>query len=94
MCKIECEQERKAAIREHVWVSLEAAGAAPAGVRGRIPDFFGSEKAANRLTGLPDWQQARTVQANRQVIDEQQAQATGHRLGSGHPSHDRRDAGA
>lgn len=58
------EQERKAAVRERVWTTLETAGAAPPGVRGRIPDFVGSEQAADRLTGLPDWQQAQTVQAN------------------------------
>lgn len=58
------EQERKAAIRERVWAFLEATGAAPPGVRGRIPAFAGSEQAADRLTRLPDWQQARTVQAN------------------------------
>lgn len=58
------EQEYKAAVRDRVWTTLEAAGAAPPGVHGRIPDFVGSEQAADRLAGLPDWQQAQTVQAN------------------------------
>ena len=34
------------------------------GAPGRIPNFTGAEKAAERLRGLPAWQAARTVKAN------------------------------
>lgn len=58
------EQTQKAAIRERVWQALEASGAAPAGTHGRIPDFVGSDRAADRLTTLSEWQRARTMKAN------------------------------
>jgi 5-formyltetrahydrofolate cyclo-ligase len=56
--------EGKADVRERVWTALEAEAAAPPGVRGRIPAFVGSVEAAVRLTHLPEWQRAQTVQAN------------------------------
>jgi len=55
---------QKATIRERVWQTLAAAGASPADVRGRIPDFRGAAQAADRLTILTEWQQATTVKAN------------------------------
>jgi len=58
------EQTHKDATRERVWQTLEASGAAPAGSHGRIPDFVGSDRAADRLTTLTEWQQANTVKAN------------------------------
>lgn len=51
--------EQKAAVREHV-----SSGVSPHGARGRIPDFLGSAQAANLLTQLPAWTQARAVMAN------------------------------
>lgn len=55
--------QAKQAIRERVWALLESAHAAPAGVRGRIPAFFGAEEAADRLAQLPEWQAAKVVKA-------------------------------
>src|SRR5690606_41021691 len=55
--------EKKRAVREHVWALLEEHRAAPAGVHGRIPAFFGAEKAADRLAELPEWQSAKIVKA-------------------------------
>src|SRR5437868_13118847 len=34
------------------------------GVRGRIPNFVGAERAARALADLPEWEGARTVKAN------------------------------
>jgi 5-formyltetrahydrofolate cyclo-ligase len=55
--------QAKQAIRERVWAVLECEGAAPFGVRGRIPAFVTAERAAERLAELPVWQQARVVKA-------------------------------
>ncbi|NIJ14632.1 5-formyltetrahydrofolate cyclo-ligase [Saccharomonospora amisosensis] len=55
--------EMKRAVREQVWALLEEHHAAPAGVRGRIPAFFGAQKAADRLAELPEWQSAKIVKA-------------------------------
>jgi len=55
--------QAKQAIRERVWAVLEREGAAPFGVRGRIPAFVTAERAAERLAELPVWQQARVVKA-------------------------------
>jgi 5-formyltetrahydrofolate cyclo-ligase len=58
------EQAQKAALRERVWSALDAAGASPGGARGRIPNFVGSDAAADRVLALPAWQWARTIKAN------------------------------
>lgn len=55
--------QAKQAVRERVWALLESNRAAPSGVHGRIPAFFGSEQAADRLAQLPDWQVSRVVKA-------------------------------
>lgn len=62
--RVTAEQTQKAAIRERVWQALEASGVAPVGTHGRIPNFVGSDQAADRLTTLAEWQQARTLKAN------------------------------
>jgi 5-formyltetrahydrofolate cyclo-ligase len=55
----------KAALREEVWSAMRAAKVARfPGAAGRIPNFTGAEKAAERLRGLPAWQSAQTVKAN------------------------------
>jgi 5-formyltetrahydrofolate cyclo-ligase len=54
----------KASIRDRVWARLEETGVVPPGVRGHIPDFAGSDRAAGRLIELTQWQRARTVKAN------------------------------
>jgi 5-formyltetrahydrofolate cyclo-ligase len=51
-------------VRERVWTLLEESGAAPRGVHGRIPDFTGSDQAAERLTALDEWRAARVMKAN------------------------------
>jgi 5-formyltetrahydrofolate cyclo-ligase len=56
--------QRKQAIRRQVWDLLEQHGAAPPGVHGHIPDFVGAGAAAQQLTTLPEWQQARVIMAN------------------------------
>ncbi|MGH3833431.1 MAG: 5-formyltetrahydrofolate cyclo-ligase [Pseudonocardiaceae bacterium] len=53
----------KQAVRERVWSLLEREHAAPSGVHGRIPSFFGAEQAADRLATLPAWQAALVVKA-------------------------------
>ena len=53
----------KQAIRDQVWTRLEAAGAVAPDVAGRIPNFKGADKAAERLAGLAVWGQARVVKA-------------------------------
>jgi len=55
----------KQAIRERVWARLEKERVARfPGARGRIPNFVGAERAAERLAGLDQWRAARTVKAN------------------------------
>jgi 5-formyltetrahydrofolate cyclo-ligase len=55
----------KAALRDEVWSAMQAAKVARfPGAPGRIPNFTGAEKAAERLRGLPAWQSALTIKAN------------------------------
>ena len=55
----------KAALRDQVWAAMTAARVARfPGAAGRIPNFAGAEAAAERLRGLPEWQDARTLKAN------------------------------
>jgi 5-formyltetrahydrofolate cyclo-ligase len=55
----------KAALRDEVWSAMRAARVARfPGAAGRIPNFTGAEAAAERLRGLPQWQQAGTLKAN------------------------------
>jgi 5-formyltetrahydrofolate cyclo-ligase len=55
----------KAALRDQVWAAMSAARVARfPGAAGRIPNFAGAEAAAERLRGLPEWQDARTLKAN------------------------------
>jgi len=56
----------KQAIRESVWTRLEEGGIArfPKPVRGRIPNFAGAEKAAERLRTLKPYREAQTVKVN------------------------------
>ncbi len=58
------DQTHKAAIRKRVWQTLEASGASPQGAHGRIPNFVGSDIAADLVISLTEWQQARTMKAN------------------------------
>ncbi len=56
----------KQAIREHVWQSLRDQGqqAFPFKERDFIPNFVGSDAAADRLRTTPEWQSARVAYAN------------------------------
>jgi 5-formyltetrahydrofolate cyclo-ligase len=55
--------QTKQAIRERVWSLLEHEQAAPPGVHGRIPSFFGADQAADRLAALPVWRAALVIKA-------------------------------
>ena len=55
----------KATVREEVWAALAEPGVARfPGPDGRIPNFVGAEKAADRLRTLDPWGVAATVKAN------------------------------
>ncbi|MBL7496969.1 5-formyltetrahydrofolate cyclo-ligase [Frankia sp. CNm7] len=55
----------KAALRDEVWSAMVAAKVARfPGAVGRIPNFVGAERAAERLRATPQWRRARTVKAN------------------------------
>ncbi len=55
----------KTAIREGVWSALVQSGAARSRrVHDRIPDFHGSQEAAERVFGLQVWRGARVVKSN------------------------------
>lgn len=57
-------EHAKQAIRERVWTLLEDEHAVPPGrAYGRIPNFEGSEAAADRLAALPTWQSSRVIKA-------------------------------
>ncbi|MEV0598503.1 5-formyltetrahydrofolate cyclo-ligase [Streptomyces sp. NPDC050315] len=56
--------QEKQRIRERVWDLLDAADAVhDATAHGRIPNFKGSQEAANRLAGLPQWAAAQVIKA-------------------------------
>jgi 5-formyltetrahydrofolate cyclo-ligase len=55
----------KQAARDRMWALLEEVRvSAPPGTRGGIPDFVGADRAAERLTALPEWQRARVIKVN------------------------------
>jgi 5-formyltetrahydrofolate cyclo-ligase len=55
----------KAELREQVWAALRTAKVARfPGAEGRIPNFTGTERAADRLRELPAWQRAARLKAN------------------------------
>lgn len=57
--------EEKDELRARAWAALREAGAARfPGVEGRIPNFVGAEKAAERLAGTEAWRSARVLKAN------------------------------
>ncbi|MGH3672847.1 MAG: 5-formyltetrahydrofolate cyclo-ligase [Pseudonocardiaceae bacterium] len=58
------EGTRKEEIRQRIWTQLEESGASSREARGRIPDFVDSDRAANLLATLTEWQQATTIKAN------------------------------
>lgn len=55
----------KAALRDEVWGALTAAKVTRfPGADGRIPNFVGTEHAAERLRQVPAWRHAHTMKAN------------------------------
>jgi 5-formyltetrahydrofolate cyclo-ligase len=55
----------KEAVRERVWARLERERAARfPGARGRIPNFVGAERAAERLAATTEWREARVLKCN------------------------------
>lgn len=57
--------DAKQEVRERIWELLQREGAARfPGARGRIPNFRGAERAADRLAETPEWQTAAVVKAN------------------------------
>ncbi|MFC7155670.1 5-formyltetrahydrofolate cyclo-ligase [Halomarina halobia] len=60
------EDASKAAVRDAVWTRFEEGDFArfPFPPRGRIPNFVGAERAAERLFGTPEWKRAAVLKAN------------------------------
>ncbi|MCC6034770.1 MAG: 5-formyltetrahydrofolate cyclo-ligase [Desulfurococcaceae archaeon] len=58
--------EIKASIRERIWRIMEDTNIAvfPRPVFGRIPNFRGADKAAERVIHLKEWARARVIKAN------------------------------
>jgi 5-formyltetrahydrofolate cyclo-ligase len=56
----------KQLLRERIWALLERrrVGAFPLPLAGRIPNFTGATRAAERLAELPDWRRARRIKCN------------------------------
>jgi len=59
-------QEKKRKLREKIWKLLEEKGVArfPLPLKDRIPNFEGSDKAAELLTTLPEWKKEKIVVSN------------------------------
>ncbi|MDI6602635.1 MAG: 5-formyltetrahydrofolate cyclo-ligase [Patescibacteria group bacterium] len=59
-------QEQKRELREKIWKLLEEKGVArfPLPCQGRIPNFEGSNRAAELVTTLPEWKKAKIIFAN------------------------------
>ncbi len=55
----------KQQVRERIWSRLEESGEALfPGAQGRIPNFRGAARAAERLAATPEWRRARVVKCN------------------------------
>jgi 5-formyltetrahydrofolate cyclo-ligase len=56
-------EKAKKLLRETIWTKLESEHVArfPLPCFGRIPNFAGSEKAAEQVRLLPEWRKARVV---------------------------------
>jgi len=59
-------QTQKKLLREEIWKKMEEKRLAtfPLPCHGRIPNFVGSDIAANKLQNIPEWKNARTVFVN------------------------------
>jgi 5-formyltetrahydrofolate cyclo-ligase len=58
--------EKKAQLRNKIWTLLEQKGVAlfPLPIRDRIPNFVGSDQAANLVRTLPEWEKAKVIFSN------------------------------
>jgi 5-formyltetrahydrofolate cyclo-ligase len=56
--------EGKDGLRGEIWSLLKQQAASPSDPFGHIPDFVGSDRAAERLADLPIWQAARVIKCN------------------------------
>lgn len=56
--------EGKDALRAEIWENLKRAAASPTDPVGHIPDFVGSDRAAERLAELPIWRDAKVIKCN------------------------------
>ena len=56
--------DSKQAVREHVWSTLIEAGVCPDDARGHIPNFIGSDRAAQLLASTNAWRHSRTLKTN------------------------------
>lgn len=58
--------KEKAQLRNKIWEILEQKGLAlfPFPIRDRIPNFVGSDQAANLVTTLPEWKKAKVIFSN------------------------------
>src|ERR1051326_8589728 len=55
----------KQEVRDHVWQALEEARVRRfPGTRGRVPNFVGAERAAERLLELDVWKRAKVLKCN------------------------------
>jgi len=59
-------KEEKKRLREEIWRQMQEKGIAkfPLPCYGRIPNFYGAEKAAENLKKLEEWKKARIIFAN------------------------------
>ena len=59
-------KEEKKRLREKIWRQMQEKGIAkfPLPCYGRIPNFYGAEKAAENLKKLEEWKKARIIFAN------------------------------
>jgi len=59
-------KEEKKRLREEIWRRMQEKGIAkfPLPCYGRIPNFYGAEKAAENLKKLEEWKKARIIFAN------------------------------
>jgi len=59
-------KEEKQRLRQHIWELMEKLNIArfPRPVYGRIPNFAGAEKAAEKVLFLREWKQAHVIKAN------------------------------
>ncbi|MGQ9530307.1 MAG: 5-formyltetrahydrofolate cyclo-ligase [Candidatus Bathycorpusculaceae bacterium] len=58
--------QKKQWLREKIWSEMESSGIAafPLPCKGRIPNFFGAEVAAEKLRQLEEWKKAKVIFAN------------------------------